>query len=242
MDIGLITLALAALAGTLTLLNPCVLPLLPVVVGAATSQTRAGLVALAAGMVIAFTLTGVVITSSGHLLGIEGSTLRYGAAILMIGFGLVLVSPALQCGFTQLTSGLGDRAGSWLDAHAGIGMMGQFSTGALLGLVWTPCVGPTLGAAIGLAAQGRALAEATLVMAIFSLFAIAPLLAIGLVSRARFQANRERLLRFGERGRRWMGWGLLLIGVLVLTGGDKWLESAALDIMPEWLVDLTVSF
>ncbi len=242
MDIGIITLALAALAGVLTLLNPCVLPLLPIVVGSATTQSRLGLFALAGGMVLAFTFAGVLISAGGQALGVDGDVLRFSAAGLMVVFGLVLLSPRLQAAFARITAGLGSAAGGWLDSRGPQGAPGQFLTGAMLGLVWTPCVGPTLGAAIGLAAQGEALLQTSLIMATFSLFAIAPLLAIGLISRARFQANRERLLVVGERGRRWMGWGLVVIGVLVLSGGDKWLETVALEFMPDWLVDLTVRF
>jgi cytochrome c biogenesis protein CcdA len=219
-----------------------VLPLLPVVIGAATTQSRVGLVALAAGMVVAFTAVGVALLASGQLLGVGGDFLRNGAAVLMLLFGLVLLSARLQERFAAATTGMGDAAGSVLDRLQPRGASGQFVTGGLLGIVWTPCVGPTLGAAIALAARGEALSQVSLVMAVFSAFAVLPLLFIGLISRARFQRDRTRLMEFGLRGRRWMGWGLVIVGVLVLTGLDKMLEAWALDVMPDWLIDLTVRF
>lgn len=242
MEIGLATLTLAALAGVLTMLSPCVLPLLPVIIGAATTQSRIGLVALAAGMVVAFTGVGVALLASGQLFGIGGELLRNGAAVLMLLFGLVLLSARLQGWFAAATTGMGNAAGSVLDRLQLRGAPGQFVTGGLLGIVWTPCVGPTLGAAIALAARGESLPQVSLVMVVFSAFAVLPLLLIGLVSRARFQRDRTRLMEFGARGRRWMGWGLVVVGVLVLTGLDKTLEAWALDVMPEWLNDLTVRF
>lgn len=61
--------------------------------------------------------------------------------------------------------------------------------GLLLGIVWAPCIGPTLGAAIALASQGEALASVAIVMVIFSLGAVIPLIAIGLLSRQFFREN-----------------------------------------------------
>lgn len=242
MDIGLVTFGLAALAGLLTVLNPCVLPILPIVLGAATTSSRTGLFTLAAGMALAFAVTGTLLASSGLLLGVDGDTLRMAAAALMLSAGLLLVSTRLQGWFSRVTAGLpglGDAAIARLDpdrpGH-------QFATGALLGLVWMPCVGPTLGAAIALASLGEALPQVALVMSVFALAAVIPLVAVGLASRAGFARRRKGALRFGSAGKSLMGWGLLAIGVLVLTGGDKWLETLLLDHAPEFLIDLTTRF
>ena len=239
MDIGLVTLGLAALAGLLTILNPCVLPILPIVLGAATAKSRTGLFTLAAGMALAFALTGTLLASSGQLLGVDGDTLRMVAAALMLSAGLLLVSTRLQGWFSRATAGLpglGDAAIARLDP----GRPGhQFATGALLGLVWTPCVGPTLGAAIALASMGEALPQVAVVMAVFALGAVLPLVGVGLASRAGFARRREGALRVGAAGKAFMGWGLLAIGLLVLTGADKQLESLLLDYAPDFLIDLT---
>jgi cytochrome c-type biogenesis protein len=242
MEAGLVTLGLAALAGLLTMLNPCVLPLLPMVVRAATARSPVGLFALAAGMALTFTATGTTLAASGQLLGLQGDLLRQLSAALMVGIGLLLLSTRLQLGFAQATGPLASFG------HVAIAKLNpdtapsQFAVGALLGLVWTPCTGPTLGAAIALASTGEGLSTVALVMAVFALAAVAPLVAVGLASRPGLSRRRMRALQIGAEGKVWMGWSLLVIGVLVFSGGDKWLEAVLLDHAPDWLITLTTRF
>lgn len=240
--LGLATLGLAALAGLLTTLSPCVLPILPMVAASAGGRSRWGLVALAAGMAASFTLIGVVVTGSGHLLGIDGQALRTGAGVLMTLFGLVLLVPALQRLGERATASVGNAGGRALGRIRSDHPAAQLGVGALLGAAWSPCVGPTLGTAIALAASGQSPAHSATVMAVFSVAAVLPLIAAGLFSRGLLERHRERLLVAGQLGRKLMGWSLLSIGALVLTGLDKVLEAALLDLMPVWLIDLTTRF
>lgn len=242
MELGFVTLALAALAGTLTMLNPCVLPLVPMVIGAATAESQAGLFALALGMSITFAVTGTALAASGQLLGVDGNTLRLIIGVLMVAIGLLLLSTRAQLAFARHTSGVANVGNQALARFSPAGPAGQFGVGALLGLVWTPCVGPTLGAAIALAAQGEGLGQVGIVMGVFSAFAVLPLLAIGIASRSAFVRRRDRAISIGVTGRKWMGWGLLVIGLLVLSGGDKWLEAMVLNHMPDWLLELTTRY
>lgn len=78
-------------------------------------------------------------------------------------------------------------------------------------------------------------------MLVFSVFAVLPLIGIGLASQAAFLRIRERMARIGEIGRRLMGGSLLAIGVLVLTGADKVVETWFVNISPDWLVRLATS-
>ncbi|MCA1798250.1 MAG: sulfite exporter TauE/SafE family protein [Xanthomonadaceae bacterium] len=242
MEWGLATLGLAALAGLLTMLNPCVLPLLPVVASAAMARSAAGLLALAGGMSVTFAVAGTALAATGQVVGLEGDTLRLTAAVLMVLVGLLLVSAPLQRAFARATAGIADFGHAALARFQPEGAGGQFAAGALLGLVWTPCIGPTLGAAIALAAQGEALPQVAAVMVVFSLFAVLPLAAIGFASRVGFQRHRATAAGFGRTGRTLMGYGLLAIGLLVLTGGDKVLETLVLDHAPDWLIDLTTRY
>lgn len=242
MDIGLTTLGLAALAGLVTTLSPCVLPVLPMVAASASGRSRWGLVMLAVGMALSFTVIGVVVTSSGALFGLDEYRLRQLAGSLMLALGLVLVVPPLQRLFERGLAGLGNAGGQSLSRIRSDAPIAQLVVGALMGAAWSPCVGPTLGAAIALAAQGQDLAEAAVVMAVFSVAAVLPLIAIGAASRQWFQRHRERLLQAGQWGRKLMGWSLLLIGLLVLTSLDKVLEAWLLALTPQWLVEFTTRF
>ncbi len=242
LELGAATLGLAMLAGLVTTLSPCVLPLLPLIAAAATGRHPLGLVALAAGLATAFTVIGMAIAASGHLLGIDERVLRVTAGALMAVIGLVLVSTRLQEAFAHASSRIGSTGNSLISNIQGDHPAAQFALGALMGVAWSPCIGPTLGAAIALAAAGSGIAEATVIMAGFSIAAVIPLTAAGLASRAAFSRHRERMAQAGRIGRLIMGWSLLSIGALVLTGLDKQLEVWLLTLAPDWLLNLTTRF
>ncbi|MGY6517928.1 MAG: cytochrome c biogenesis CcdA family protein [Lysobacteraceae bacterium] len=242
MEIGIAVLGLAFLAGLVTTLSPCVLPILPLIASAATGRHPLGLPALAAGLALAFTLVGVTVASTGHLLGIDERSLRTGAGVLMLVVGLVLVASPLQAAFTRVSAGVGNAGQGLMARIRSDHPAAQFALGTVMGVAWSPCVGPTLGAAIALAAGGSGIGESALVMATFSVAAVVPLTAAGLASRSVFARNRERLARAGRIGRVVMGWSLLLVGSLVATGLDKQLEARLLTLAPEWLLALTTRF
>ncbi len=242
MDISALTLGLAFLAGLVTTLSPCVLPILPMIASAATGRHPLGLPALAAGLALAFTLVGVGVAASGHLIGLDEGSLRLAAGGLMTVVAVVLLSATLQQRFASMAAGVGGAAHGLASGIRADHPGAQFAIGTLMGIAWSPCVGPTLGAAIALAAGGSGLAEATVIMAVFSVAAVVPLTAAGLASRRLFALKREGLQRAGEVGRKVMGWSLLLIGGLVLLGLDKRLEVFLLDLAPEWLLALTTRF
>ena len=114
--------------------------------------------------------------------------------------------------------------------------------GVLLGAVWSPCVGPTLGAASLLAAQGRDLGQVGLTMFVFGLGAALPLLALGLLSREAMMRWRHRLAAAGHGLKAGFGAILVAIGALVITGLDKTVETALVEASPQWLTDLTTRF
>jgi cytochrome c biogenesis protein CcdA len=113
--------------------------------------------------------------------------------------------------------------------------------GLVLGIIWSPCVGPTLGAALGLAGQGQNLAEVAVLMLCFGLGAGLPLVLLGSVSRTRMLAWRRRLMEAGKRGKQVLGVLLLALAVLILSGLDKRVETVLLDASPAWLQRLTTS-
>ncbi len=235
-------IALAFAAGVLSILSPCVLPLLPIVLGAAVTQHRWGPLALAAGLAISFTGLGLLIAVAGFSLGLDANVFRVVAAIIMIAMGLVLLMPVWQ---TRLATA-GGPVSDWTDrtfgGFSGSGLRGQFAMGLLLGAVWSPCVGPTLGAASLLASQGRDLAQVTITMAVFGLGAALPLAILGLLSRSALMKMRGRMLSAGQFGKALLGVALLLIGIGIVTGADKWIETALVNASPAWLTDLTTRF
>ncbi|CAA7615335.1 putative cytochrome c-type biogenesis protein membrane protein [Magnetospirillum sp. LM-5] len=232
------TLIAGYLAGMLSTLSPCVLPLIPVLLASALQAHRLGPLALAAGLAVSFAGLGLLLASAGFALGLDGGTVRTGAGWLMGLFGLVLLVPALSRGFAALVQPLAGSGGGLLARVSGDGIGGQFALGLLMGAVWSPCTGPTLGAAVGLAASGDDLGRAALVMLAFALGAVTPVLALayGLGRR------RKELGAFAQRAKPAMGAVLVAVALLVLTGADKQVETALVAIMPDWLVTLTVMF
>lgn len=230
------------LAGLLSTLSPCVLPLLPLVLGAAVAAHRFGMAALTAGLVISFVAVGLFVATIGFAVGLDGDAMRIAAAVLLAGLGVVLLSGALQARFAIATSGLGDAGNRLLTRIAPSGLGGQFIVGLVLGAIWSPCVGPTLGAAATLAAQGKDLATVVAVMAAFGLGAALPLLLVATLSREAMKRWRGRLMQAGSGGKYLLGGGALAVSVLILTGLDHRLEALLVAASPDWLIDLTTRF
>jgi cytochrome c biogenesis protein CcdA len=235
-------LALAFVAGLLSILSPCVLPLVPIVLGAAVTAHAFGALALAAGLAISFTLLGLLLALVGFSLGIDAAMFRAVAAVIMMVLGAVLLVPAWQA---KLAAAGGPLSG-WADRRFGglasTGLAGQFAIGLLLGAVWSPCVGPTLGAASLLASQGRDLLQVGLTMMVFGIGAAVPLVLLGLLSRATLMRVRSRLMSAGKFGKGLLGAALILIGVAIVSGADRKIEAVLVDVSPQWLTELTTSF
>lgn len=222
-------------AGLLTLINPCVLPVLPIVLATALQAHRLGPVALAAGMSVSFVTFGMLISTVGYAIGLTEETVATAGAVLMILFGLVLLVPQANAVFASATAGLAARADSGVDSFDRSSLWGQFGAGLLLGAVWSPCIGPTLGGAIALASQGKNLGWAFVIMVMFALGVSTLILAIGYGLRA------TALRKFANVSRPVLGVAFLLVGAMILFRINHVIDIWVLENLPPWLVDLSVS-
>lgn len=238
----LTSITFAALAGMLSILSPCVLPLVPIVLASAATRHRFGPAALAAGLGVSFVAVGLFVALVGFGLGLDLGVFRSVGAVIMILIGAVMVMPSMQARIA-LAAG---PVGNWTERRFGgfdeSGWQGQFGVGLLLGMVWSPCVGPTLGAASLMAARGENLGQVIVTMLAFGFGAALPLLLLGTLSRDVFNRRRERMLGAGKWLKLVFGVVLIAIGVLILTGIDKQLEAALVEASPAWLTDLTTRF
>lgn len=238
----MLTLGLAFLAGTLASLSPCVLPLLPLVVGAAQGQHRLGPLALAGGLALSFAGLGVLLATAGFAAGIDPAVIRQLGALLMLGFGVILVMPRLQLAFASGAGAMVAPLHEVAGRHEGRGLVGQLGLGMLLGAVWAPCTGPALGSAFTLATQADTAGRAAAIMVVFALGAAVPLLALAYLARgavARWKQRGAGLARWAKPA---LGGSLLLFGVLVLSGLDKRLEVMILDALPTWYAGAVTRF
>ena len=235
------TLVLSFFAGTLSILSPCVLPLLPAILLGATAQHRLGPLALAAGLALSFAGIGLFVATIGYGLGLTGEVFRFVGGLTMVGIGLVLLIPAAQTRWAIAAGPLQTWTDSTFGGLSTSGAKGQFGLGMLLGLVWAPCVGPTLGAASLLAAQGKDLASVAATTLVFALGAALPLLLLALLSGGALRAWTRRLSLGAGWGKMLLGTLLVAVGALVVTGLDKVIEAYLVAISPAWLTALTTS-
>lgn len=234
-------IVLAYAAGLLTLINPCVLPVLPIVLAGALQADRLGPLVLAAGMSLSFVVLGVAVTAFGYGIGLTPDRLAQGGAALMVLLGLVMLVPAAQRRFATATAGFSARADSTLGGYDQSRLSGQFLGGLLLGAVWSPCVGPTLGGAIALASQGEGLGQATMIMTGFALGVSTLILGLGYGARGLLQRNRATMMRIAAVAPKIMGVVFLLVGLALFLRLHHFAEAWLLGVMPLWLLDLSVA-
>ena len=117
-------------------------------------------------------------------------------AFIMILFGVVLLVPQVSERFATATAGFSARADAQIDSIDNNGLTGQFLTGLLLGAVWVPCIGPTLGGAISLAAQGQDLLRAAAIMTSFALGVSTIIILLGYGTREMVRRRQNLLRRF----------------------------------------------
>ncbi|AYH45685.1 cytochrome c biogenesis CcdA family protein [Azoarcus sp. DN11] len=242
MQFGFGAYGLGLLAGLLSTLSPCVLPLIPILLGSAANAHPRAPLALAGGLAISYAVLGSLLAWAGSALDIDAGLFRNGAALLLALLGLVLLSDSLQRRFATAAAGLGDTGSSLLTRIQPDGLRGQFAIGLVLGVVWSPCVGPTLGAAVVLASQGAQLPQVALLMGLFGLGAALPVVALAYVSRAAVTRMRSTLMQAGKNGKIGLGIVMVVIAGLILSGTDKTAEAWLLDHSPAWLTTLTTRF
>ena len=215
----MILFLLAYLGGVLTILSPCILPVLPFVfAGAGRPFLRNGLPMLL-GMALTFAAVATLAAVGGGW-AVEAN--RYGriaAIVLLAGFGLVLIFPALSERLTRPVVALGNR----LSQVAGKGGRPSVAVSLLLGvatgLLWAPCAGPILGLILtGAALQGASLKTSFLLLAYAA--GAATSLALALRAGGRIFAAMKRSLGAGEWIRRGLGVAVLAGVVAIAFGFD----------------------
>lgn len=234
MTLELSALPIAFLAGIVGVMSPCVWPLVPVVMASAANGGHSGPLFLVGGLILAFGVAGTFLTFLLVMSGLDPELFRYAAASLLIGMGVLLVADRLGDRFSyalsRITAGVDPTSRMRADSGPA-----QFGVGALLGVVWLPCVGPTLGVAIALAAIGGDLFRSFAVMLAYGMGTGGVLLLAGVVSGRILAGKKGVRFRGSSLGKKVLGWSVLVLGVLVLAGLDKRLEALAVNLLPAWV-------
>jgi cytochrome c-type biogenesis protein len=229
-------------AGILTALSPCVLPLLPMVVGGAMQRHRAAPLLMGLGMTTAFAVAGWILGALGPALDLDPEWVHQAAAVSLIVFGLALwIDPLanLVSRFVQPLAMSADRlAGSVGHESPAAALF----FGGLLGLAWSPCAGPMLVSSLALVATGRDAGLGAVLLGLFGLGAATPLVLAAYASRAGF--SRLKGWALGHSSGLRHGFGLLAMasGIFIATGLDKLIAARILSVLPDSWMELITRF
>ncbi|MEH1835691.1 MAG: cytochrome c biogenesis CcdA family protein [Nostoc sp.] len=223
MTTSTLSISLALLGGVLNVLSPCVLPILPVLLGRCLTTSRSastlrshtyGPVALVAGLIAGFALAGSLLGVTANWFTGVISLLRNAAIALLLFLGLLAIFPTWSYRiFTYIP------VGKWAKKPPRIGLMGEFWLGTQLGLLWTPCAGPVLGGILVLAAVNHQVVGAFWLLIAYGIGAGLPLLAIaygGRVLSQRILNLRSHSAALQQIG----GVAIVATAIAILLGWD----------------------
>ena len=216
------------------------LPILPIVIATSVQASKHAPIALAAGMSTSFVLLGLTVSAVGPALGLSDEIVSRSAALLMVAFGLFLLVPLLGKKFTVATTAISKIADAGITATVSQGLVGQFLGGALLGAVWSPCIGPTLGAAIALASQGVDLIYATLIMTSFALGVSTLVFIFSFATKSWLERNIRWMRVLSKQSRTTLGSTFIIIGFGIFFQFNHTIDTWLINHLPTWLIDFSV--
>jgi cytochrome c biogenesis protein CcdA/thiol-disulfide isomerase/thioredoxin len=225
-----LVLAFAFIAGLLTILAPCTLPVVPLLLGGAAGGGRRRPLGIFTGFAATFIAVTVLLSSVLAGAGLTTDRLRLVAVAVLGLMGLTLAVPRLETWISgrlpARTAPLGNGAAT--PTGFGTGLL----LGAGIGLVWAPCVGPIMAAVIAAAVVTGPTAESALVALTYVTGAIVPLAAIARWGR---RVSGPASGRRAARLRRGFGVAMTATAVIVLTGLDVPLQAGLSAALPPQL-------
>jgi cytochrome c biogenesis protein CcdA/thiol-disulfide isomerase/thioredoxin len=242
----LVLIAFAFVSGIITILSPCILPVLPIVLSGGTTGGRARPFGVIAGFVVSFAVFTLTLSALVRALGIPADALRIAAVVLIIAFGLVMLVPKLREGFELMVSRLASRRRSAPPAGPGseaprsgwAGFWGGSLVGLSLGLIWTPCVGPIMASVISLALTQRIDGGAVYITLAYTVGTSIPML--GVMFGGRTLLNKvPALSRNAVNIQKAFGVLMILVGVAIGLGWDRRFQAWVLAALPNYGTGLT---
>jgi cytochrome c biogenesis protein CcdA/thiol-disulfide isomerase/thioredoxin len=213
-------LVLAYLGGILTILSPCVLPVLPFVFARAGRPFASSILPMLVGMALTFALVATLAAVGGGWVVQANQYGRIAAMVLLAGFGILLLWPSLAEHVTKPLVALGNRLSQSADASGERGsVIGSALLGVAVGFLWAPCAGPILGLILTGAALQGANAHTSLLLLTYAAGA-ATSLALALLVGGRVFQILKRSLGAGEWVRRGLGVLVLAAVVAIALGLD----------------------
>jgi cytochrome c biogenesis protein CcdA/thiol-disulfide isomerase/thioredoxin len=227
----------AFVAGLVTILAPCIWPLLPIILSAAATGGRRKPLGIAAGIVTSFALLTLSLAYILRVIPFNPDTLRIAAVVIIGFFGLMLAVPPLSRRLEGFASRLAGRF-SIGDPKTGSGLFSGFVVGCSLGVVWTPCAGPILATIAALASTQKVTASVVLVTIAYVVGVGIPLFLFASLGKMIFARSRV-LSRYTGRIQQVFGVVMILAAAIIFLGYDRVLQAKVLDWFPSYNAILT---
>lgn len=228
---NLIEAPLALLAGVLTIASPCVLPILPIVLGSTLQRiNRTRPLFIVAGFVLTFASLGMLLASASQHVVIAHETLRLVGIVMLMLTGLLMLWRQPYEWAMARVGGLLSRVGPAAEA-SDRGNLGGFLLGMSLGAVWTPCAGPVLASILVLVAKAQDVGWSATLLILYAIGAGIPMLVIAYGGQ--LIATRIRVVaRHTHRLQQVFGVLILLTGLAIYFQYDVLIYASLADIFP----------
>lgn len=231
----IILIFFAFLGGLITILSPCILPILPVVLSGSITGGKRRPLGVVTGFVASFTFFTLFLSAIVRSTGLPADTLRLVAVVVIAFFGVSLLVPAFQITMEKFFS----KVTSFVPKQTQTdGYLSGILVGVSLGLLWTPCVGPILASIITLAATSTVGLNAVIITLAYALGTAIPLLAITLGGRS-LLTNHPWLLANTARIQKAFGILMLLTAFAIYHSWDRAFQTFILDKFPAYGTGLT---
>ena len=232
----LLLIIFAFIAGFVTVLSPCILPVLPIVLSGSLQGGHRRPIGIVTGFIVSFSLFTLFLTALVKATGIPADFLRTLSVVIIVLFGFSLLLPNFQVLmekiFTKL-SGLVSR-----NSTQATGFWSGLVLGVSLGLVWTPCVGPIIASVITLAATSSVNGSSILITFAYSLGTAIPMFAITYGGRTLLQ-KVPFLLKNTTNIQKAFGILMILVAVGIFFNFDRKFQTLVLDKFPLYGTGLT---
>ncbi len=234
----ILLITFAFLAGVITVLSPCILPILPIILtssigGVNTGKSRP--LGVVIGFILSFTFFTLFLSTIVRLSGISADTLRLVSVLVIGGFGVSLLIPQFQVLVERLFSKL---AGFMPSGQNRTGFGGGLLIGFSVGLLWTPCVGPILASVISLAITGTVTFDAFLITLAYSLGTAIPMFLIMLGGQNALRRVPWLLANLGNI-QKLFGVLMILTAIGIFFNVDRKFQTFVLNTFPQYGAGLT---